>query len=111
LGELAACGVAARIGTGGLSFCAAVQAGSMWDRTTGLWFTRANQRVLVLVAPSAQLLLPLTSRVVVSAGLGASVPCMTLRYAYQDAGGELRVLHSVEMGLWSELALGVRFGG
>lgn len=108
LGELGACVIAARPAAALLALCAAAQAGVLWGSTRGLFINRVSQEAVLQAVPSARLRLPLGSTFSLQAAAGASLPLRSIAYSYRSEDGASREFHSIDVGLWGELALGLR---
>jgi hypothetical protein len=110
LGELGICAIAARFGDGTFAFCAGAQAGAIWGRAEGLWMAKPSQQALLQAAPSVSALIPVSPWLLLQTGVGATFPVIFPSYSFVDEASQRRTYHTVEMGLWGELGVALRFG-
>jgi hypothetical protein len=91
-------------------FCADAWGGAVRAAADPLWQPAPRWDGLLALAPRVALRLQLAASLGVAVGVGAAIPLLYPAYAYQSTSAARVRPHSIELGVFAELALWLRIG-
>jgi hypothetical protein len=108
-GELDVCGRMSSIWRTSFAFCTGLQVGALRAVPNGLSSGTPRWDALVQLAPSVRMQLAVLPWLGPSLAVGAAIPLQFPQYSYRDTRGAAVFYHAVELGVWAQLGLWIRF--